>query len=872
MKNKLALIAIVTAAGFLQACGGGGMLGSSDADDHKMTPEVVTEDPNPKKPTAGLPVLRANGANIQFQNTNILLHGINLQYGDNPVVQYPGIEAIRATGSNIIRILVKPETTASELEAALVQAASQNLFAILTLDDPKLYCTDDEVAFSDAVKNTWLTKFLPVIYQDRFQGNMMISIARGWGPKDINDAASTGYKVYIDNYKTAIRAFRKGGFQVPIVIDAPCGTDYSAFAADRGKELLAADDEKNLVLSVHAYGSQWNSNSKIDAALAVLNSQKMPFILTEFGGSGVGEKPVNHKQIIEKAGGDNAFAVDIPWKDAQDKVAFIIPFDSTIDLTNTEVSFDVMFDKAYVDDGNMGFQMYFRDENGEYANAGWNGVWQQTPGEWNTMKANIKNKGSFGWASDNFDMKKVAKVGLELVSNGKPIEVKGSIKFDNFKVIEGSGAKELLNVNFENSIGSWETGWEGTIVALDSGNGVAMTRASGNDKVVAIYKNITGVDFTKPIQIKANIYVPMGYQGSGFYGKFFNTQTGWMPTKDMGAITYGAWNEVIFTEDFGSQNSGVGWTELGIQIGNLGVGGAADPNFYGPIVIKDLVISGVEVSNNFVPGVIYNQPFDSDDEDNWASISWGDSGVVEAANGSLNITAKNADADRIDVQQQNLAKIEGFNLQEPFTFKTRIFIPSYYQYKTTLMIQFYMQDANWLNHFNIVDLAYEDLKIGDWNDIDVKVEFPEAFNRDGLPKHMGFSFATNFEANVVGAPISQTDPIKIDEIIFEGMVPVEKEETVLGSIDFFYVDQFNDLTIDFTSGVIQPTDLSNSGSIFVRSLPFSWLAWSWFGNSTENAAWDMTNNPANSTSLTERGEDIINGKGGIKDYLPPEEN
>ena len=438
--------------------------------------------------------------------------------------------------------------------------------------------------------------------------------------------------------------------------------------------------------------------------------------------------------------------------------------------------------------------------------------------------------------------------------------------------IDPQGAKELLNVNFENSIGSWETAWASTLVTLDSGNGVALTRATGNDQVVAIYKNITGVDFTKPIQIKANIYVPMGYQGSGFYGKFFNTQTGWMPTKDMGAITYGAWNEVIFTEDFGSQNSGVGWTELGIQIGNLGVGSAADPNFYGPIIIKDLVISGVEANNSFVPGVIYNQPFNSDDEDNWASMSWGDSGVVEAANGSLNITAKNADADRIDVQQQNLAKIEGFNLQEPFTFKTRIFIPSYYQDKTTLMIQFYMQDANWLNHFNIVDLAYEDLKIGDWNDIDVKVEFPEAFNRDGLPKYMGFSFATNFEANVVGAPISQTDPIKIDEIIFEGMVPVEKEETDLGLVDFFYVDQFADLSVDFTSGVIQPVDLENAGSAFLRSAPFSWLAWSWFGNSTENAAWDMTTNPANSTSLTERGEDIINGKGGIKDYLPAEEN
>ena len=80
--------------------------------------------------------------------------------------------------------------------------------------------------------------------------------------------------------------------------------------------------------------------------------------------------------------------------------------------------------------------MYFRDENGEYANAGWNGVWQQTTGQWNTMKASIKNKASFGWASDNFNMKRVTKVGLELVSNGKAPAVVGDIKFDNFKVVD----------------------------------------------------------------------------------------------------------------------------------------------------------------------------------------------------------------------------------------------------------------------------------------------------------------------------------------------------------------------------------------------------------------------------------------------------
>src|SRR5690606_31332166 len=108
-------------------------------------------------------------------------------------------------------------------------------------------------------------------------------------------------------------------------------------------------------------------------------------------------------------------------------------------------------DKAYVQDGKMGFQMYLRDENGEYANIGWNEAGKQEADQWNTIKTSIKNKGSFG-ASDAFNIQRVTKVGIELISNGKAADVSGVIKFDNFKIVEGNGAKELFNVNFENAI------------------------------------------------------------------------------------------------------------------------------------------------------------------------------------------------------------------------------------------------------------------------------------------------------------------------------------------------------------------------------------------------------------------------------------
>lgn len=876
MKNQKLLIALMTSAALLSGCGGS-MLGSSDAEDYKMIPDVVTEDPNPQRPSANLNVLKTSDTNILFNGNSVLLRGVNLQYGNNPTQMYPGIKAIREVGSNVVRILVKPDTSTINLEAALTDAITNDLFVVLALDDEKLFCNDDDVLFSDAIKKVWLKNFLPVIHQDRFQGNLMINIARGWGPKDVFNGYSTGYRTYLDNYKTAIRTFRKAGFEVPLVIDAPCGEDFYAFESNRGRELYLTDEKRNIVLSVNAYGRYWNNTAKLDTALASLAATKMPFILTEFGGSKVGDKPVNHKYIMQKAAGDVAFSINVPWQDPQDKVSLIIPLDETVDVTGAEISFDIQFDKSYIEDGKMGFQMYLRDENNEYANIGWNEVWKQTPGVFNTIKMTVNNDASFGWASPNFDKTRVAKVGIELISNGKPVDIVGAISLDNFKIAEGSGAKELFNVNFEQTIEGWVSGWNGTTVSLEQGEGVALLKGNDTDELSAIFSGITGVDFTQPVQIKANIFFPKGFEGSWTYGKFFNNTVNnddgtccqWQPTSDIGSITYGEWNEMIVTADFGAKGATV--TSLGIQLGFLGVTGDNPRtvlDFNEAIIIKDLIISGIEKNTASEVGVIYHSTFDVD-ADNWVSYSWGDSGTVTVADGSLNIVAADF-ADRIDIQHNNPAKIEGINFNDPFTLKTRIFIPQYYESIPGFQMQFYLQDGNWSNHFNVFEYTHDQIIYGDWNEISIAVVFPEGFERNAVPRHLGFSFATNLEPTVTGVPMSKTEPIRIDEVIFEGLVPVEKEEVVIALIDFYYPRHFTDLDIESTEGAITPDLLANTGSSLVRNEPFSWLAWSWYGNAGDEAGFDMTTNVGDAEALTERGQDIVFGKGGLQDFVVPQ--
>ncbi|MGN0922383.1 MAG: cellulase family glycosylhydrolase [Cellvibrio sp.] len=870
MKKLSPLALMIASIGLLAGCGGS-MLGESDAEAHKMIPDKVDEDPNPQRPSAGLNVLTTQDGDLIYNGERLTLRGINLQYHADPMEMYPGIKATRDVGSNVIRILVSPDTTVNDLEAALVAASSNNLFTILTLDSPDLFCNDNEALFSEHVKNTWLKKFLPVIHQDRFQENLIINLARGWGPSDIFNGYSTGYLTYIDNYKTAMRALRQAGFEVPIMIDAPCGEDFYAFDSNRGRELFLNDPERNIVLGVHAYGSAWNNPEKIETAIGVLNSQKTPFILGEFGGSGVGERAVNHRYLMERAADNYAYEVDVPWASDADKVGIVVPLTEVIDVTNHEISYEIKLAKSYVDDGKLGFQAFLIDENGNYANIGWNQAGSQIADTYSTIKKSITNAEAFGWRAPGFDQTRVAKIGVELIANGKAPDVRGPIGIDNFKIVEGGSS---FSRSFISSIDGWNTGWNGTTLSLKEGEGLALLKADDTDQISVIFSGITGIDFTQPVKITANMFFPKGFEGSYLYGKFFNNTTNnddgsccaWLTSTDISGVVYGEWNTIELTADFGANGATI--SSLGLQLGNLGVGEQTS-TFNGEIIIKDLTVAGLAASTATEEGELYRQTFDTPDTDNWNTMSWGDAGVVSTENGALKVLPKD-DAYRLDLQHANPARIEGLNFADPFTVKARIFIPEYYAAVETFALQFYLQDGNWSHHFNAIDLAHEDIIFGDWNDLDVAVVFPDGFDRVAPPKHMGFSFATSFDK--VGPMMSKTDAILIDEIVFEGMVPVPKEEVVLDNIDYHYASHFDNTEIApaYTEG-LAPEVVAEAASLSLRAKGFSWAAATWFGAPAEQAALDLAKVVDDATSLTDRGIEIVNGKGGIGEIAPEPE-
>lgn len=855
MIHKKSLAVLLGSALLLQACGGS-MLGSSDAEDYKMTPEPVTDDPTKARPSANAPVIKTDGIDLRLADGQaILLRGANLLFGDDPLNSIHGIKAIRETGSNVVRLQLRADTSAQNLEAALNQIVEHNLVAVLSLwePEPQLYCSDDDTAINKAVADLWLNRWLPVIAQDRYQPSLMINIASGWGPKDIFDGYSIGYRTYIDTYKTLIRQFRRAGFNVPLVIDAPgCGADYHAFVSGRGKELLAADEKKNLVLSVHGFGAPWNSASKIISAVGQLQSQNLPVVMSEFGGSGLGGSPIPHMAVLEKGLGDVAAVLDIPWQSPTDKLAINVPFDAVVDVNNTEISYDIFVDAGYAADQNMGIVLYLRDVNDAYAGLPWEGIGSFTPGDWQTRKYTVKSRADFGWAADDFDMSQVAKIGVELVANNKPAEIGGLIKVDNFKVVDAGGGSELANYTFDGDTQGWGDGWAGHVAHQDGA--LAIHPGDSGEGIAAIWGLSSVVDFSEPVKIKARVFVPAEYQGSWIYFQFFTTEPEWTQTADLGGgdFNYGGWTDIELDAHFPGSGS------LGIQLGGVTEGSPQDPGFRGPVLVDDIVLVGAEAASDFETGTQYHGSFDNG-EDGWAYISWGAAADVVAADGVLSISPKDGSGTRIDVQKNNLSSVEFLNLNDPFTLKTRVFIPAYYQDKS-LTLQFYMQDVEWSHHFDAIHLTGDELVYGDWNEFNLEVEFPEGFNRNGVPKHLGFSF------NTEGGVMSPSEPFLIDEVIFEGLIPVEKEEVIRQLVDFFYLRHLTNLAVDYVdaNSLLQPEDLEGRLSAELRSKPFHWIAWAWFGNSAEYADWDMTLSVDDVSHLTERGEEIVNGKGGIR--------
>lgn len=898
MRTKTTLLASVISASLLTACGGGGdMLSRSDSETHKLTPEVVVEDPLAARPSENAPVLRTDGTNIMWTDGKhyVLPVGIELDYGADSTERFNAISELAKVSAGAVRLVLTPQTPVQNLEAALNRALTEGLFVNVTLNDPALYCKDNGEELLRLAKETWFGKFRPIIAQDKYQSIMMISLARGWGPKEVFDPTSSGYREYMDYTKTLIRDFRKAGFRLPLVIEAPgCGEDFNAFDANRVRELLAADTQKNLIFGLAAKGKTYNTSAKISNAVNVIRGQRAPVIFTEVGGSDVVEKGAKAEQVLSGAFGDVALSVNPQWQGPGDKIAYLFPFDSPKNLKSTQLSFDINFADAYLANGaagSMGYQLYLRDINDNYANIQWNEVKNATTG-WNSFTYKIgASMPKTGWVSDGFDMTQVAAVGVELVAQDKPASVAGPIKFDNFKLIEGTGPAVVYASDFSAGV----DGWKNSHYKAEELNTVAVMSTADGDQagkalslvpqsdVFEITRTGLAVDLTQPFTITARIFIPASITNFGM-GVFAANSTQWAGGGWGGTwnLKPGQWNDYSFTpstvnpppENPGDepkpseaeQFAASGGNSLGFQFSQF----VAGQNKGDAILIENVqIVSAAGAAAETELGVQYRSDF-SASADGWGNTAWPDdngvssSPVLTPENGELVAASSKDGIERISLQKNNLTSLDSLNLGEGFKVTVNVFIPESLR-NTEFNFQMFFQDANWGHHNSPIDMTGDDLKYGEWMTITVEPDFPPGFDLVGTPKFVGIDM---FARKGAGG-FKTTDEVIIGSILFEGQVPIEPEEVVLGAVDF---NRGFDVFVDFVDGAITEAQaLIVAADVISR--PYGWFASTWFATDPDDAAYDLVSDLKNASTLTERGELIVNTPGGLaemRSLLVPE--
>lgn len=869
MKQKTHLFGLLSGALLLQACGGS-MLGSSDADDHKLIPEVVVEDPTKPRPSANAPVIKISDSNLLAAGSAeyyVLPVGVTLDYGSDATVRYDAIEEIAKVAAGAVRLIITPETSPQNLESALIKALDEKLLVNLTLHDDDLYCKDNAELLSQSVKANWLGKFLPIIAQDRFQPILLLSIARGWGPTQAFNPASTGYREYIDYNKTLIREFRRHGFKLPLVIEAPgCGEDYHVFDSNRVRELLAADAEKNLVFGLAAKGKTYNSVSKIMRAADLIRSQRAPVLFTEVGGSEVVDGGVKEKAFLDTAFGDVALAVTPEWQGPGDKIGYLFPFATPQNLKNTQLSADINFAEAYINAeylsaegaNPMGFQVYLRDVSGNYASIKWHSIKDADVAKtgWQTLSYKIgANMPTTGWVQDGFDMTQVVAVGVELVAQDKPASVTGAILLDNLKIAEGTGPAVIYASNFDSGADNWgNSQWQGKVAEISTASGDAAATAISlipQDDQFEITRPGLNMDLTQPFTMTARIYIPASITDFGM-GIFAASSTNWAGGGWGGTwnLVPGQWNDYSFEpdEETLAAFAASGGNGLGIQFSGF----KAEETKGDAILIENIqIVSAAGAPAATEMGVQYSANFGAD-VDGWKNIGWPDSPAATLAveGGALSIVTGTNGSARITLEKSGLANIENLNLDGDYKVTVTAFIPESLKDKE-FNLQVFFQDVNWSNHNSPIDLEGDEIVYGEWHTYSVDAVFPEGFDASGKPKYIGIDMlATSFDAS---------DKILVSGFVLEGPVPVEAEEILLGSVNF---NREQEVKIDFVDGDITEEQALKLTPELV-SAPFGWFAHTWYAARAAEAGYDLVSSLTDAEALTERGEVIVDAPGGL---------
>lgn len=237
---------------------------------------------------ADLPGFRVAGRYLYDKcGEKVILRGVNKMtvWTDINSESFPEIEK---TGANCVRITWITTGATNKFDSAITKCYQNKMIPMVELHD----ATGEWSKLSLCVD--WWTKPEVVSIIQKHEEYLLINIANECG----QTVSDTDFKA---GYSDAITKMRAAGIHVPLVIDAAkYGQDIDILQSV-GPDLITADPDHNLLLSVHMWWPvEWGySDQKITDEISQSVKMNLPLIVGEFAHTGVGcETTINYKHII----------------------------------------------------------------------------------------------------------------------------------------------------------------------------------------------------------------------------------------------------------------------------------------------------------------------------------------------------------------------------------------------------------------------------------------------------------------------------------------------------------------------------------------------------------------------------------------------
>lgn len=209
-------------------------------------------------------------------DNEFVMRGVNMAYTWFKSSAFDQLKAIHNAGANTVRIVLtngkaygSPADEASAVKKLIDACKEYGMLAIIEVHD---------VTGSDKISDLEGAAQYFVDIASVLKGTepyVMINIANEWH----NSSSATNWR---DGYKSAIPMIRKAGLRHCIMVDAGGYGQSAATIHTYGKDVLAADEENNVLFSIHMYGTAGNS-SKVKSNIDGVINQGLALCIGEFG-------------------------------------------------------------------------------------------------------------------------------------------------------------------------------------------------------------------------------------------------------------------------------------------------------------------------------------------------------------------------------------------------------------------------------------------------------------------------------------------------------------------------------------------------------------------------------------------------------------